>query len=316
LEETPPAESIGTQARAAKSDTRTAQPSEATLRGLDAHLAGNVDDLLESDFESVASVLEGAFDDHASGAVDAEDGDPESNEMLASLLEGAVFESYAEIVGEPTSPADSTQAGAEQDLGDADADASNVSADAEADATSVAVEADESGDARPSAPAQAEAVVEASADSPEAAAEATEPDGSSTPGDVETDAVEAEPQIVASDAAVGDGSLGAGSAPAEPAATQPQATATTAERPSEPDGAKAQREPAASQDAAEDDDESSATEPRTGKLLGVVVSVLSGMNLPIRVLPLRFRPVVDWLALSLILWVPIVWLFAVFLGGD
>jgi hypothetical protein len=69
-------------------------------------------------------------------------------------------------------------------------------------------------------------------------------------------------------------------------------------------------------DANEGDDDSETVESGSAKLLGVAVSILCAMNLPMRFVPPRLRPAVDWLALSLILWVPIVWLFAVFLASD
>ena len=47
--------------------------------------------------------------------------------------------------------------------------------------------------------------------------------------------------------------------------------------------------------------------PRAGAPL---VRVLQWMNAPRRHLPPSARVIVDWVALSLIFWVPIVWLFA------
>ena len=46
-----------------------------------------------------------------------------------------------------------------------------------------------------------------------------------------------------------------------------------------------------------------------------VVSVLRWMNSPLRYVPPSARPAVDWIALSLVFWVPIVWLIALFAGG-
>ena len=43
-----------------------------------------------------------------------------------------------------------------------------------------------------------------------------------------------------------------------------------------------------------------------------LVTVLSGLNYPLRMIPERLRPAVDWLALSLVFWVPIVWVLAMF----
>ncbi len=43
-----------------------------------------------------------------------------------------------------------------------------------------------------------------------------------------------------------------------------------------------------------------------------LVTVLSGLNYPLRKIPKRLRPAVDWLALSLVFWVPIVWVLAMF----
>ncbi len=47
-----------------------------------------------------------------------------------------------------------------------------------------------------------------------------------------------------------------------------------------------------------------------------VVSVLRWMNSPLRHVPPSARPTVDWIALSLVLWVPIVWLIALFVVGP
>ncbi|MCH8150897.1 MAG: hypothetical protein IH830_00815 [Planctomycetes bacterium] len=46
-----------------------------------------------------------------------------------------------------------------------------------------------------------------------------------------------------------------------------------------------------------------------------VVSVLRWMNSPLRHVPPSARPAVDWIALSLVFWVPIVWLIALFAVG-
>jgi hypothetical protein len=36
------------------------------------------------------------------------------------------------------------------------------------------------------------------------------------------------------------------------------------------------------------------------------------INLPLRLVPPSARPIVDWLALSLVFWVPIVWVLLLF----
>jgi hypothetical protein len=46
-----------------------------------------------------------------------------------------------------------------------------------------------------------------------------------------------------------------------------------------------------------------------------VIAVLRILNLPQRRLPARVRPLLDWLALTLVFWVPVVWLIAVLLVG-
>ena len=44
------------------------------------------------------------------------------------------------------------------------------------------------------------------------------------------------------------------------------------------------------------------------RLLPPIVRVLSTMNYPLRSLPSGFRTIIDWAALSLLVWVPIVWI--------
>jgi hypothetical protein len=46
-----------------------------------------------------------------------------------------------------------------------------------------------------------------------------------------------------------------------------------------------------------------------------LVRALQWMNAPRRSLPPPARVIVDWVALSLVFWVPVVWLFALFLVG-
>ncbi len=43
-----------------------------------------------------------------------------------------------------------------------------------------------------------------------------------------------------------------------------------------------------------------------------LITVLSGLNYPLRKIPKKLRPAMDWLALSLVFWVPIVWVLALF----
>jgi len=49
-------------------------------------------------------------------------------------------------------------------------------------------------------------------------------------------------------------------------------------------------------------------------VLEPIVNVLVIINSPLRRIPTSLRPMVDWLALSLLAWVPIVWVLAIFLG--
>lgn len=55
-------------------------------------------------------------------------------------------------------------------------------------------------------------------------------------------------------------------------------------------------------------------------LLGVVaqpmVDVLAILNYPLRFVPPRLRPAVDWLAVSLMAWVPVVWIMVLVLGSP
>jgi hypothetical protein len=45
------------------------------------------------------------------------------------------------------------------------------------------------------------------------------------------------------------------------------------------------------------------------------VTVLQGLNYPLRVLSPSSRTVVDWVAWSLIFWVPVVWAIAIVVVG-
>jgi hypothetical protein len=311
----PPEPPAAAESAASVDDAPETQPTEAKLHGLDAQLAGNVDDLLESDFESVSSVLEGAFDETSLSSADGEDDDPESNEMLASLLQGAVFESYAEIVGEPEPPADSTEVESGQDSGDAAASTESAASDAEA--TAKPTGADAASTATREDRAETINRDESSAsDAPDVAVDATEPEEPSAPREQDAGQVEASPETVARDALGEDPSRDTPTAPAAPAASQPQTPAPSSGRPTR--AAVPAVEPSAGTvtDANEGDDDSETVESGSAKLLGVAVSILCAMNLPMRFVPPRLRPAVDWLALSLILWVPIVWLFAVFLASD
>lgn len=46
-----------------------------------------------------------------------------------------------------------------------------------------------------------------------------------------------------------------------------------------------------------------------------VVPLLELMSMPLKFVPPRTRDIVDWIALSLVFWVPIVWIFALFIVG-
>jgi hypothetical protein len=47
----------------------------------------------------------------------------------------------------------------------------------------------------------------------------------------------------------------------------------------------------------------------------LIVDVLETANRPLRRVPPSMRPIVDWIALSLVFWVPIVWVVALFVIG-
>lgn len=47
-----------------------------------------------------------------------------------------------------------------------------------------------------------------------------------------------------------------------------------------------------------------------------LVPVLVILNFPLRLVPASLRPVVDWAALSLLVWVPIIWIMVVMLGES
>jgi hypothetical protein len=48
---------------------------------------------------------------------------------------------------------------------------------------------------------------------------------------------------------------------------------------------------------------------------GAVRPVLQAMSFPLRFVPPSLRPMVDWIALSLVFWVPIVWIVVLFVMG-
>jgi hypothetical protein len=47
----------------------------------------------------------------------------------------------------------------------------------------------------------------------------------------------------------------------------------------------------------------------------MALPVLQAISYPLRFVPPPLRPIVDWVALSLVFWVPIVWIVALFLVG-
>ncbi len=48
----------------------------------------------------------------------------------------------------------------------------------------------------------------------------------------------------------------------------------------------------------------------------MVIVTLGLVSFPLRFVPASLRPILDWIALSLIFWVPITWMIAMFLIGD
>jgi len=53
----------------------------------------------------------------------------------------------------------------------------------------------------------------------------------------------------------------------------------------------------------------------TPTLRRVGVAALAAMSMPLQYVPPAARDIVDWIALSLVFWVPIVWLYAIFIVG-
>jgi hypothetical protein len=49
-------------------------------------------------------------------------------------------------------------------------------------------------------------------------------------------------------------------------------------------------------------------------LLPLLVRALASLNHPLRLLPPKVRPLVDWVAISLVFWVPVVWAIALLAG--
>jgi hypothetical protein len=51
------------------------------------------------------------------------------------------------------------------------------------------------------------------------------------------------------------------------------------------------------------------------QLVRLVAATLAVVNLPMRLVPEPYRPIADWVALSLVFWIPIAWVLALFLVG-
>jgi hypothetical protein len=106
--------------------------------------------------------------------------------------------------------------------------------------------------------------------------------------------------------------------PAEADASPPPATEAPADRTPQPEPKPAAEAPPA-EPAPED--EAAALEPTElvppiwTRLEPVIRAVLGVLNYPLRFVPPPVRPIVDWIALSLVFWVPIVWIVALFVIG-
>lgn len=267
--------------------------SDGTIRDLDEALASDVDDLLDGCFQSVREVLEDAFDHEeqaaASSATDgaigaglqADDDGPEpvAEESCRSADAGEPAESAEAIAAEACveepepAPADPAREAAAQTTDPADTPAEPAS-----DSSEVVPVADV-------APVEEESA-EVVAGSPGAVAEAHDDLG--------------EFEI----ASVDDPGLSTAAPPAveTPVAAAPARRSQPEEDP--PEAAEPAKEPGA-----------------VGRLLArigppvvqAIVAALSVMNMPLRHVPPGLRPVVDWIALSLLIWIPLVWMAAIFL---
>lgn len=122
-------------------------------------------------------------------------------------------------------------------------------------------------------------------------------------------------------------------APAEPSPDTQMASRAPAKEadttPAAPEQLKDKTDPdekaADSHDSSSADDEAckvvapAESEERSGlwaKIEPPLIAILRPVSYPMRFVPSSMKPVVDWVALSLVIWVPIVWVLAVFVLGG
>ncbi|MEE8507711.1 MAG: hypothetical protein V3T07_01490, partial [Myxococcota bacterium] len=107
--------------------------------------------------------------------------------------------------------------------------------------------------------------------------------------------------------------------PADPGETPPAAAPAPSEA-ATPKPAKTDRDPAPPADAPPEPTERMVELKRKARSVWsavepTVVVVLKGANYPLRFLPDPVRQIVDWIALTLVFWVPITWVIALLVIG-
>ena len=259
-----------------------------TLRELDEALADDVEHLLDSEFDAVSDVLNNVFDQHAAIV--------QENEEDIVFIPAQVYDDVGQPGATPRQPASR----AESPPASPDGDNESIP-DTKTDKEAALIEGGtfETVDevvSKSQQPTQGE---------PQTVSQpATEDAGDSVLLPPRTEP-EHEPEPVAPVAATEQ--VASRSDDAE--ATAPAVTAPAATPPQE-----AREEPA----SAEPVGEPASSEPKIPLLARIephIVAVLRGVNYPLRFVPAKARPIVDWLALSLVFWVPIVWIMALFVIG-
>jgi len=280
-------------ASSATVEHKQADPEQESVEQLDTSLADDLDALLEGEFESVDDVLDDVFDSHGQYVSKTEE--PAADERARSDDDG-LHEAFSDDTPEEVAksmindePAESTAAPEREQINDDGAEP-DTTAEPETDA---AADGGEDEDGPVNEPVQAASGDESAG---------SEDDDSST-------SANAEPEDVPTGESGGEDGPSSTQPTVEPA-EQPKQPA----RPSSRTGASAARQTAP---AGAPDGEAQA---RAGVKLSdvlehavpVVKSALAVVNAPLRLLPTPVRAVVDWIALSLIFWVPIIWAIVLF----
>jgi len=237
-------------------------PEPRTLSELDQSLAANLDVLMEADYQSIETVLDGVFEEQA---------------VLVQKL------------GEPPPPPPPEPA--------------PVAAEAQPPhappmpASDVAAQA-----SQPPAPVSASSVEPAMASTLTSAVAANEP----------AQAVAAPTKPEASEATANSAAppKAAVLKLAESPSPEP---ARVVEKPQEPVPVPERRQEAQASQASSIKSRMASLVDRAAR---PAIGVLILMNYPLRFVPPKLRPAIDWIALSLLAWVPIVWIMVLMLGSS